>query len=174
MRRAWIAAGVALPIAVAVVALAWPEAPAPAAPAPVAGTAPEAASQAGAPRRATGPEARPAAPAASIAVPAPVPATTVADARVPPIDPPTPEPAPAQPWELADPALYQAREKRLAQEMDTRFVQAAEARLPQLRAAVVEMRARRAAPADIARAEDKIRHLEAVHDALVRGEPIGR
>ena len=108
--------------------------------------------------------APPIAPAAS--------AMPVVDSRVPAIDPPTPEPTPAQPWEIADPALYKAREKRLAQETNERFVQAADARLPPLLAAVDEMRAHNAPPADIERAEDKIRHLQAVRDALVRGEPL--
>jgi hypothetical protein len=95
------------------------------------------------------------------------------DARVPPIDPPSPdEPERAQPWEVADPGLYLAREHRLQREVDTRFVQAAAARLPQLRAAVDEMRARGAPPDDIARAEDKISHMQAVQDALKRGEPL--
>jgi len=95
------------------------------------------------------------------------------DARVPPIDPPPADaPERAQPWEVADPALYRARERRLARQVDDRFLQAAAARLPQLRAAVDEMRARGASQADIDRAEDKIRHLQAVQDALLRGEPL--
>lgn len=95
------------------------------------------------------------------------------DPRVPPIDPPSPdEPQRAQPWEVADPALYRAREQRLERETEGRFVQATAARLPQLRAAVDQMRARGAAPADIARAEDKIAHMQAVQDALLRGEPL--
>ena len=113
-------------------------------------------------------------PAPAPATPAPAaPTLPVVDPRVPAIDPPSPEPAPAQPWEIADPALYKAREKRLAQEMNERFVQAADVRLPLWLAAVDEMRARNAPPADIARAEDKIRHLQAVRDALMRGEPLG-
>lgn len=101
------------------------------------------------------------------------PVTAPPDARVPPIDPPSPdEPERAQPWEVADPALYRAREQRLERETESRFVQASAARLPQLRAAVDEMRARGAAPADIARAEDKIAHMQAVQDALLRGEPL--
>jgi hypothetical protein len=73
---------------------------------------------------------------------------------------------------VADPALYRAREQRLEREADARFVQAAATRLPQLRAAVDEMRARGASPSDIARAEDKISHLQAVQDALLRGAPL--
>jgi hypothetical protein len=99
-------------------------------------------------------------------------ASAAVDPRVPAIDPPTPEPPPAQPWEIADPALYKAREKRLAQETNERFVQAADARLPPQLAAVDELRARNASQADIDRAEDKIRHLQAVRDTLVRGEPL--
>ena len=113
-------------------------------------------------------------PAPTVVAPTPPTASASAavDPRVPAIDPPTPEPPPAQPWEIADPALYKAREKRLAQETNDRFVQAADARLPPLNAAVVELRARNAPQADIDRAEDKIRHLQAVRDALVRGEPL--
>lgn len=100
-------------------------------------------------------------------------ATAPPDPRVPPIDPPpADEPEHAQPWEVADPALYRAREQRLEREVDTRFVQATAARLPQLRAAVDEMRARGASQVDIARAEDKIAHMQAVQDALLRGEPL--
>jgi hypothetical protein len=73
---------------------------------------------------------------------------------------------------VADPALYRAREQRLQREVDDRFVQATAARLPQLRAAVDDMRARGASQADIDRAEDKIRHMQAVQDALLRGEPL--
>jgi len=111
-------------------------------------------------------------PPAMVPTPPVVPASAAVDPRVPAIDPPAPEPPPAQPWEIADPALYKAREKRLAQETNERFVQAADARLPPLRAAVDELRARNAPQADIDRAEDKIRHLQAVRDALVRGEPL--
>ena len=111
-------------------------------------------------------------PAATAAMTAVAPASAALDPRVPAIDPPGAEPPPAQPWEIADPALYKAREKRLAQETNDRFVQAADARLPPLNAAVVELRARNAPQADIDRAEDKIRHLQAVRDALVRGEPL--
>lgn len=99
-------------------------------------------------------------------------ASAAVDPRVPAIDPPAPEPPPAQPWEIADPALYKAREQRLAQETNERFVQAADARLPPQLAAVDELRARNAPQADIDRAEDKIRHLQAVRDTLVRGEPL--
>jgi hypothetical protein len=109
-----------------------------------------------------------AAPAASTPVVARI------DPRVPAIDPPDAEPAPAQPWEIADPALYKAREQRLVQATNERFVQAADARLPPLLAALDDLRARNASPADIARAEDKIRHLQAVRDALVRGQPLVR
>jgi hypothetical protein len=100
-------------------------------------------------------------------------ATAITDPRVPAIDPPASEPLPAQPWEIADPALYKARERRLAQETNERFIQAADARLPHLLAALEDMKARDIAPADIKRAEDKIRHLQAVRDALVRGETLG-
>lgn len=119
-----------------------------------------------------GPVVKPAVPVvAALASRAPVSAKP--DARVPPIDPPpSDEPERAQPWEVADPALYRAREQRLRRDVDTRFVQAAAARLPQLRAAVDEMRARGASPEDIARAEDKISHMQAVQDALLRGEPL--
>ena len=176
MRRAAIALGSALAVALAVALVAGmalrdepaPRAAAAAAPDPVpSGVSPAAAPLLEARHSAT------AAPASSVAPAAPpLVASAVADARVPPIDPPGAEPAPAQPWEIADPALYKAREKRLAQETAERFVQAADARLPPLLAAVDELRARNAAPADIARAEDKIRHLQAVRDALVRGEPL--
>jgi len=100
-------------------------------------------------------------------------ATAVTDPRVPAIDPPASEPSPAQPWEIADPALYKARERRLAEETNERFIQAADVRLPHLLAAVEDMKARGVAPADIKRAEDKIRHLQDVRDALVRGESLG-
>jgi hypothetical protein len=100
-------------------------------------------------------------------------ATAPPDSRVPPIDPPSAdEPERAQPWEVADPALYRAREQRLEREVDTRFVQATGTRLPQLRAAVDAMRANGASASDIARAEDKIAHMQAVQDALLRGEPL--
>jgi hypothetical protein len=112
------------------------------------------------------------APPAVAPTPPTAPASAAVDPRVPAIDPPTPEPPPAQPWEIAAPALYKAREKRLAQETNERFVQAADARLPPLLAAVDQLRARNAPQADIDRAEDKIRHLQAVRDALVRGEPL--
>lgn len=113
------------------------------------------------------------APSAAAPVTPPVASASAAmDPRVPAIDPPTPDASPAQPWEIADPALYKAREKRLAQETNERFVLAADARLPPLLAAVDELRARNAPQADIDRAEDKIRHLQAVRDALVRGEPL--
>ncbi len=95
-----------------------------------------------------------------------------ADPCVPPIDPAESEPTPAQPWEIADPAQYQARERRLAQEVGERYVQAADARLPRWRAALEEMRARGASPAEIERAEDKIRRLEAVREALLRGDSL--
>ena len=113
--------------------------------------------------------------AASATVPARLAATATAitDPRVPAIDPPASEPSPAQPWEIADPALYKARERRLAQETNERFIQAADARLPRLLAALEEMKTRDIAPADIKRAEDKIRHLQAVRDALARGETLG-
>jgi hypothetical protein len=113
-------------------------------------------------------------PAPAVAMLSPrMPVTAPPDPRVPPIDPPSPdEPERAQPWEVADPALYRAREQRLERETEARFVQATASRLPQLRAAVDEMRARGAAPADIARAEDKIAHMQAVQDALLRGEPL--
>jgi len=113
-------------------------------------------------------------PAARPPAPPLTPASGVVDPRVPAIDPPSAEPPPAQPWEIADPALYKAREKRLTQEMNERFVQAADARLPPLLAAVDELRARDAPQADIDRAEDKIRHLQAVREALVKGEPLVR
>lgn len=95
-----------------------------------------------------------------------------ADPCVPPIDPAESEPTPAQPWEIAAPAQYQARERRLAQEVGERYVQAADARLPRWRAALEEMRARGASPAEIERAEDKIRRLEAVREALLRGDSL--
>lgn len=95
------------------------------------------------------------------------------DERAPPIDPPEEGPPPATPWEAADPARYAAREQRMNEQVRAQFVQAAEARLPALRAAVDRMK-REGLPADqIAMAEDKLRHMEAVHDAVVRGEPLG-
>jgi len=145
-----------------------------AAPAASAGSAPVAASAS-----LSAPASPPAAAAVASGI-APVatlasraPATAPPDPRVPPIDPPSAnEPPPAQPWEVADPALYRAREQRLQREVDDRFVQATAARLPQLRAAVDDMRARGAAQSDIDRAEDKIRHMQTVQDALLRGEPL--
>ncbi len=92
------------------------------------------------------------------------------DPRTPPIDPPQPGPEPATPWELADPALYQAREQRQNEQVRTQFLQAAEARLPALRAAVAEMRRQGASAESLAMAEEKIRRLEGVHDQLARGE----
>jgi len=100
-------------------------------------------------------------------------AIAITDPRVPAIDPPASEPSPAQPWEIADPVLYKARERRLAEETNERFIQAADARLPQQLAALEDMKTRGIAPADIKRAEDKIRHLQLVRDALVRGESLG-
>lgn len=180
MRRGAIAVGMLLVVAVAAglavrgrpedrVQDAIAALPASAAPAPAAATS--------ASRLAAGVSPAP------VPVPAPVPAAPIApaastvafvDPRVPAIDPPEREPAPAQPWEIADPALYKAREKRLSQETNERFIQAANARLPPLLAAVDELRARNAPAADIERAQDKIRHLQAVRDALVRGESLGR
>ncbi len=113
--------------------------------------------------------------AASAAAPARLAPTAnaITDPRVPAIDPPDSEPSPAQPWEIADPALYKARERRLAEETNERFIQAADARLPHQLAALEDMKRRGVAPADIKRAEDKIRHLQAVRDALARGETLG-
>jgi hypothetical protein len=114
------------------------------------------------------------APASAASAPAVLPAAeTLAEARLhgerrtPPIDPPDPAAPRAAPWELADPAAYQARESRLAREVDARFVAAAQARLGEQRAALAEAQARGASPEDLARAEDKIRHLEAAQAALI-------
>ena len=164
-----LAALLAALLVVAVVAgVAWRGEPRDGAPTPVAalpdtGAASEAAQASSGAR----PPASVSAPPATAAMTAVAPASAALDPRVPAIDPPGAEPPPAQPWEIADPALYKAREKRLAQETNERFVQAADARLPPLNAAVVELRARNAPQADIDRAEDKIRHLQAV-----RGEPL--
>lgn len=94
------------------------------------------------------------------------------DRRAPPIDPPDPQPEPPTPWELADPAQYQARQQRLDEEMKARYVQASEQRLSDLRAAIATMRAQGATPEQLARADDKVAHLQAVHDAIVRGESL--
>jgi hypothetical protein len=171
MRRGVIAAGALLAVA-GLVNLAWRDEPqaapasAPIAALPAASAAPPqpAPALASLPTRSGVADVAPvaAAPAASM----------VLDPRVPAIDPPASEPAPAQPWEIADPALYKAREKRLTQEMNERFVQAAQARLPAMQAAIERLRARGASESDIARAQDKLQHLQAVHDALVRGEPL--
>ena len=183
MKRGWVLAGVAVPAAVVGFVLAWP------ADRPAGAAAPSAADAAapagaGAPPTsqavvaAAAPASVPSVPGVAAAVVAATPVLVAAaasqalDPRVPPIDPPAPEPPRAEAWEVADPALYQAREKRVAQEVDARFVQAAQARLPQMRAALAELQARGAAPADIARVEDKIAHLQAVQDALLRGEPL--
>jgi len=89
------------------------------------------------------------------------------DRRAPPIDPPEPAAPRAEPWQLADPAAYQARERRLAREVDARFAAAAQARLGEQRAALQELQARGASPQDLAQAEDKIRHLEAAQQAAI-------
>lgn len=160
-------------VVAAIAGVAWRGEPRDGAPTPVA-TLPDTAAASGAAQAPSGarPPASVSAPPATAAMAAAAPASAALDPRVPAIDPPGAEPPPAQPWEIADPALYKAREKRLAQETNDRFVQAADARLPPLNAAVVELRARNAPQADIDRAEDKIRHLQAVRDALVRGEPL--
>jgi hypothetical protein len=108
--------------------------------------------------------------AASAVLPA---AETMADARLhgerraPPIDPPEPAAPRAEPWQVADPVAYQARERRLARELDARFVTAAQARLGEQRAALAQLQAQGASPQDLAQAEDKIRHLEAAQAALI-------
>jgi hypothetical protein len=131
-----------------------------ASPASAAGRGPAAAFAASAPTAASG--ARSA--AASLAD-----AYLHGERRAPPIDPPEPASERATPWELADPALYRAREQRATRELEARFVQAAQQRLEQQRAALAEAQARGASPADLARADDKIRHLEAAQAALVEG-----
>ncbi len=185
MKAAWILAGVTLPVAIAAIALAWPAdepataaieaAPTPAPrvspPATPIATAPSPGGPAASSKSATpSPDANASTTGAPAIAPVPPARAQVADSRVPPIDPPEAEAPGAQPWEVADPALYQARERRQAQEVADRFVQAAQQRLPQMRAALAQMQARGASPADIARAQDKIRHLEAVQDSLLRGE----
>jgi hypothetical protein len=95
------------------------------------------------------------------------------DQRAPPIDAPDAQPPAAQPWEVADPALFQAREQRMTAETHARFLQASEQRLIALNAAIDQMRRQGAPEAALARAEDKVRHLQAVHDAVARGEPLG-
>jgi len=179
MNRGWMAIAFAAPLAL--VALVATRAPADPPAAATAAVAAEPDARTPAARREASAAAAVAAVAPASAVSPPAAPVVVAqaaasappDPRVPPIDPPPAEPPErAQPWELADPALYQARERRRAEAVGQRFVQAAALRLPQLRAAVEEMRARGASPADIARAEDKIRHLQAVQDALLRGEPL--
>lgn len=177
MRRAWRAAGVVLAAAVAaglgVRGRLGDRGHRPIAALPASAASPSAAAVSAARLTATKPPApAPAASPPAASVPAASPVAFV-DPRVPAIDPPEPQTAPAQPWEIADPALYKAREKRLAQETNERFVQAANARLPPMQAALDEMRARNAAATDIARAQDKMRHLQAVRDALVRGESLG-
>ncbi|MEW6707897.1 MAG: hypothetical protein AB1430_23880 [Pseudomonadota bacterium] len=90
------------------------------------------------------------------------------DDRAPPIDRPAPEEAAPQPtpWDLSDPARYQAFEQREKRRVEAAYLQASEQALPRWREALAEARLRGAPDDELAAGEEKIRRLEAVSARL--------
>jgi hypothetical protein len=73
--------------------------------------------------------------------------------------------------ELADPKLYQAYERRQSSKAYASYVKAVDASLPVQQAALDAAKAKGMPPEEVARAEDKIRHMQAARDQLLAEHP---